>query len=103
MFKRILVGAGAAVLAFSVQADYIARQGKDYVRIMETPCDASVLQHIPEQAHPMFLGAVAEMNGKSYRACWTMFQQTGAHLFVVYEDADTGLIPLGDLKEAQGV
>lgn len=100
--KRFIL-ASAALLAFSANADYIARQGKDYVRIMETPCHESVLQHIPPEAHPLFLGAVAEMNGKSYRACWTMFQQTGAHLFLVYEDADTGLVPLADLKEAQGV
>lgn len=100
--KRALV-AGFALLAFSAQADYIARRGNDYVRIMDSPCHAAVLQHIPEQAHSQFLGAVAEIGGKSFRACWTLFQRTGAHLFMVYEDAETGLVPLGDLKEAQGV
>lgn len=91
--KRFIL-ASAALLAFSASADYIARQGKDYVRFSEGPCVLDVEQK------DVMLSAVAVIGGKEFKACWAPISLQYIH--VLYEDGDQGLVPVKDLKPAQG-
>jgi hypothetical protein len=87
----------AALAAGSAFADeLVARQGNDTVRLAETPCTSTeVLGQLPPQSRSEFMAASAQVEGKTFTACWRKAGQS-AHL--VYEDGDQGLIPLADLK-----
>lgn len=103
MFKRILVGAGAAVLALSVLSadDMVASNGRDSVRLFDRPCSSeTVLALVAPQFHSKLRDAVSTIAGQSFRACWTV-QGYMAHL--VYEDGDQGLVPLSEFKRMPGV
>jgi hypothetical protein len=90
--KRILVCAGIAMLAFSASADYIARQGNDYVRLTDKPCALNLPQK------DKMLAAFAVINGKSFNACWAPV--AGQQIGLLYEDGDQGLLPMSDLVPA---
>jgi hypothetical protein len=90
----ILCAALAASPAFA--DDLVARQGSDSVRLAEAPCTSSeILGQLPPQVHPEFKAASAQVEGKTFAACW---RKAGASAHLVYEDGDQGLIPLADLK-----
>ena len=90
----ILCAALAASSAFA--DDLVARQGNDSVRLAETPCTSNeVLGHLPPQVRTEFKSASAQVEGKTFTACW---RKAGGSAHLVYEDGDQGLIPLSDLK-----
>ena len=90
----ILCAALAASSAFA--DDLVARQGNDSVRLAETPCtNSEVLGHVPPQVRTEFRAASAQVEGKTFTACW---RKSGGSAHLVYEDGDQGLIPLSDLK-----
>jgi hypothetical protein len=95
--KPILLCAAIALSATSVFADeLVARQGADSVRLAEAPCTSEqVLGHLPSEVRSQFSAATAEVEGRTFTACWRKAGQS-AHL--VYEDGDQGLIPLSELK-----
>jgi len=98
--RQVLIALAAASLAGTAIADSIARQGSNWVRLTLRPCeDAKVAAVIQAQGkHPgQFRAAYASFDGRSYVACWTPAQGGAA---LVYQDADVGFVPIGDLKPA---
>jgi hypothetical protein len=80
-----------------VLADSEARHGNDVVRITARPCsDPNVLRHIPDSGRQLdFRAATGTFSGQTYSACWTPIP---GGVGLIYEDADQGVIPQGDLK-----
>lgn len=76
----------------------IARKGADEVRLFDSPClYAGVLQHIQPERRSAFGKATARIDGKGYFACWVRDDQ-GA-VWLVYEDADVGILPWAQFKD----
>lgn len=89
----------AAIVAFPASADYVSRQGADYIRLTEGECPASV--PMPADQRSRFLGAVAVVDGKEYRACWALRQD--GMVLVFYDDGDAGLIHSSQFKPEEGL
>lgn len=78
--------------------DLIARQGDDWVRAYEAPCNhVGTLIAIDKLAAPRegFQKAMASFGGQSFYGCWRI---VGNVMHVVYEDGDQGIIPVRELK-----
>lgn len=91
---------GALVNPQPAQADSMARQGSDWVRLTARPCTNEKVLATITAAHldpASFWAATASFGGTPYAACWTLVRG-GAGL--IYEDGDQGLIPQSDLKPA---
>ena len=86
------------LLALSAQADYIASNGADSVRIQDAPCAESILALIPPDAREQFRSAVANVGGKEYAACWAMLPD--GTVFLQYADGDAGMIPVSAFRPA---
>ena len=90
----------ALVVATPVFADRIAKQGNDWVRVVDKPCPyASVIRFIPEDERDQFKKAEGFMGGQRYFACW---RDKGNILHLYWEDGDQGIVPKGALKEEIG-
>lgn len=77
----------------------IARQGDDWVRLYDRPCESElVIGRLAPGAAETYRAAVAGFQGQTFQACWRMVGDS-AHL--VYEDGDQGLIPKGELKREE--
>jgi hypothetical protein len=96
MMKRLLLLVLAlAAVAFPALSDTQARQGDDWVRLADTPCQyAAVLRFIPQDIREDFKKATARFGGKDFFACWRPMGDV-MHLF--YEDGDQGIVPKADL------
>jgi hypothetical protein len=99
MRSILLAALLAAGPAFA--ADYVATNGKDYVRLQSGSCPEDILAMVPIDARDQFFAARANLNGKDYRACWTLVN--GAVVYLRYEDADEGEVPLIQFKPVQGI
>lgn len=100
-----LLAAIAVCVALPVQADSIARNGADWVRLTAKPCSsAEVLAHIGTSGEDPkdFRAALARINGTEYEACWRPVYDKEV-VFLRYSDGDAGLVPFGDLKPVQGI
>lgn len=88
----------AAMLPLPARADAIAQQGADWVRIMAVACTNNAVIAVIARAGEdpaQFLGAVAHIQGQDFRACW---RPNGRGVLLVYEDGDTGVVPVGALR-----
>lgn len=94
---RFALICAAALLAAPATADeLVAFNGKDSVRLTDSPCSSEkVLGLLQPGLHPILKDASAVVQGQSYKACWL---RQGAAAFLLYEDGDHGLIPLSDFK-----
>lgn len=101
----LLLGLILAVLVSCVadkaRADAEARQGNDSVRLTEAPCtNAAVLALLKPEAVEHFRAASAVFNGQHFEACWRVSEGV---VFLVYEDGDQGVIPVGALHQIKEV
>ena len=94
---RFALLCAAALVAAPVMADeLVANNGNDSVRISNGPCtNEQVLSRLNPQLRAELRDATAVVEGKMFKACWTV-NGRAAHL--LYEDGDQGLIPLSDFK-----
>jgi hypothetical protein len=98
--KRIVLCAGAALLAFSATADSaIFRAGADSVEITEEPCHAAVVALIPAEVVQHFRAANAVIGGKLIQACWAL--RADGMVVIAYSDGDTGLLPAGAFQKTR--
>jgi hypothetical protein len=93
-----------ALLPMTSQADAVARNGDDSVRLSEAACtNAAVLkllaEHEPDEVDSS-MKAETRLSGVVYQACWHPMPG-GAHL--VYEDGDQGLMPWELFEKDEGV
>jgi hypothetical protein len=100
IFMKFALLCAAALLAPPAMADeLIASNGKDSVRLSDSPCTSEqVLQQLTPALRTALRSATAVVQGQSFRACWVIHGDA-AHL--LYEDGDQGLIPLSDFKAPQ--
>ena len=91
--KRILVCAGIAMLAFSAQADLVATNGENSLRLKQEPCtNATIVPMIREEFRPQFKAGSAEIAGKRFQTCWI---DTGDGVyFVMFDDGDDASVPI---------
>lgn len=93
---KVALLCAALIAAPAFAADLVAYNGRDSVRLADSPCQSEqVLTHVLPQMHSQFRAATAVVDGRTYAACWRVMGPA-AHL--LYEDGDQGLIPLTDLK-----
>ena len=86
------------LLAAPCRADQIARQGQDWVVTTDRPCvNQAVLAIIERKGGKgaLFRAAAGHFDGRDYAACWA---RVGVSVVMVYEDGDTGLVPVHDLR-----
>lgn len=81
-------------------ADAIARQGANWVRVTALPCKNDKVVAAIQEARddPLdYRAASAHYGGEDFAACWR--PMTERRMFYLrYEDGDTGLVPLDDMK-----
>jgi hypothetical protein len=93
---RVVLLCAALATAPAFAQNLVARQGSDSVRLGDGPCTIQqVLGKLQPQQQKQYRSATAEVQGRTFAACWRMTSQ-GAHL--LYEDGDQGLVPVSDLK-----
>jgi hypothetical protein len=93
---RVVLLCAALAAAPVFAQDLVARQGTDSVRLADGPCTSQeVLGKLDPRLQKEYRAATAEVQGRTFSACWRMTSQ-GAHL--LYEDGDQGLVPASDLK-----
>jgi hypothetical protein len=91
MRKFVLIA--ALSLPLIAHADLLARAGKNELRLMEAPCkNETVRALIKEEWRDKFHAARADVNGKSYEACWIDTNQ-GVY-FVYYENEESAIYPV---------
>jgi hypothetical protein len=97
--KKLLIAAMfAASPAF---ADFVARDGKDSLRLTNVPCPETMAKHIPADLMERFRAAVAIVDGQTHLGCWTL-RADGA-VFLRYEDGDAGAVPQSLFRNEPGV
>lgn len=92
-----------SVAPLAHSADLIARQGNDWVRAYDEPCNhVETMIHIDRLGLPRdeFRKARAEFRGQAFYACW---RQQGNLLHFVYEDGDQGIVPADEMKPVQDI
>jgi hypothetical protein len=96
-FMRFALLCAAALLAAPAMADeLVASDGKDSVRLSDSPCsNEQVLSRLAPALRSLLRDASAVVEGRTFKACWVVNGQA-AHL--LYEDGDQGLVPLADFK-----
>jgi hypothetical protein len=93
------------VLCAPAQADSIARQGSDWVRVTALPCaDEAVRAQITLVGEDPadYRAANAEFAGQPYSACWRPMMQQRV-ILVRYSDGDGSLIDFGALQPLKDV
>lgn len=91
-----LVCAAALLAAPAIADELVAVNGKDSVRLTDSPCSSEqVLGLLKPQFRTILKDASAVVQGQSFKACWV---KEGDAAFLLYEDGDHGLIPLSDFK-----
>lgn len=99
--KYVLIALVLALVPLAANADFVAKQGDDRVRLSEQPCThEAVLVHIDPKMRELYFNAWAHLSGHDYLACWTI---GSGRALMVYEDGDAGIIPAEDLKRDEGV
>ena len=91
-----------ALLVFPAFAgERIARDGKDYVRIIDSPCvHAGTLAHIRPQWRAKFQKAEASISGQRWFACW--IEHDSGAIYVIFEDGDEGMMAAHAFKDDPG-
>lgn len=92
-----LVLAGA-LCGPALAEDMVAKSGSDYIRLTEAPC---LGEYVPEADRGSFRAAYAQVDGESFKACWSM--RAGGQVIIAYEDGDWGLVPSHEFKPYLGV
>jgi hypothetical protein len=95
---RSLAMAAALLAAPAFADDFVARSGKDVLRLTQQPCHEKVVQLIEQRPD---LAAFATIDGKTYLGCWAL--RADGRVLIRYEDGDAGLIPLTDFEPEKGV
>jgi hypothetical protein len=90
-----------ALVAFSADADQVARNGDDMIVLMDKQCPYAEVQIRLQQAPDgdKYQKADTRINGKRFFACWRSVIDV-VHL--VYEDGDQGLVPAAFFEEDPG-
>lgn len=98
----LFVAAAAVFFPPAASADsYMAKSGNDKIVITGEKCPASVAKHIKPEHIGQFRLAHVMLNNKLFVACWTMAEpQT---IFVMYEDGDTGQIPVAAFELVKSI
>lgn len=99
--KRIIITSILALSTLPAVADLVAKMGADSLRLMGTPCPATMSKHLPAEIIDRFGAAVAIVDGKTYAGCWAI--RGDGQVFLRYEDGDSGLMPLALFKDVPGV
>ncbi len=90
--KRLVLAA-ALLAAGSAMADLVARNGKNELRLMHSPCvHGGTLGHLKEEWRSQFRKAQASIEGKTLFACWIDTGE-GAY-FVIWEDGTSNGYPV---------
>lgn len=97
--KKFLLSATLALAScFAFATSMVAQQGNDYVIVRDVPCNPAVLAagaargiEFPAGEEPH--GGAANISGTSYQLCWTV-RSDGNGVNIMYDDGDTGVIPL---------
>jgi hypothetical protein len=98
MFKRAL-SAALLCAAFSANADLVATNGKNSLRLKQEPCtNAAILKTLRPEFHAQFKAGSAELNGKRFQACW--IDTFEGSYFVTFDDGDDVLVPITAFIEA---
>jgi hypothetical protein len=99
--KRILLSLVLA-LPFSAGADLVARNGRNELRLIESPCvHGGTLAHLKEEWRPKFKKASATIGGGHVYACWI---DTGdGTYYVLFESGESLLIPVQAMLDEPGV
>lgn len=100
--KRFLLGLLLALASLSATADAVAVSGTDSVTVRDAACPADLVALAVSRGAPPsapFRLAEAQVEGKTYKACWFPYRDQVA---VIYEDGDTGMIPLSEFKPTKG-
>lgn len=94
---RLLILAAALAAGPAMAADMEARSGSDSVRITDKPCPLvdKLAERVPQGMRGFLRLALTHWQGQDYTACWV---PSGSAVILLYEDGDTGAIPISDLK-----
>lgn len=71
----------------------VLRQGADTLTLTADSCGRKVIEMLKPEVRERFKAARAVVDGQSFEACWTLHDEVS--VFVVYDDGDTNLIPIG--------
>ncbi len=77
---------------YALAGDMVATQDGDSLRLMQQPCPPAVLRHLPEGTRGYFRKALAMVGGREYVGCFAV--RVDGLVLVVYEDGDSGLVPV---------
>lgn len=84
--------------SMSALADLQASNGADFVVLHQTPCtNPAVTSLVPVDKVSLLHGAEATVAGQKYQPCW--YQASPDLIGLLYEDGDTGLIPVSEFSE----
>jgi hypothetical protein len=90
--RSILIAAALSLAAGNAMADFIASNGSDSMRLTMRACE---LDNIAQK--DVMLAAVAVVDGKTWRACWAPVSRE--QVYILYEDGDASLLPLGAFRK----
>ena len=99
--KRFLAFLFALLALPALADDFVARNGKDTVRLTQAECPKEVMAILDPALREKVRSAMSVLNGKEYRACWTLMVPGFVNL--LYEDGDEGMVPLEDFKREAGI
>lgn len=98
MHKRILC-AGFAMLALSAQADLMATNGMDWIKLAQPVCtNPVILPMIREEHRDKFKSGSAHVVGRNHQVCWVDTME-GAYV-VFFDDGDIVALPITAFVEA---
>lgn len=75
--------------------DMVLRQGQNSLRLQQAPCALPV-----EDGKPGEKAAVATLDGRQYRGCWTA---AGGIVYLRYEDGDVGHVRVEAFTREEGI
>lgn len=85
-----------------VQADWVFRQGRDVIRLTESPCiNEQMLATYPPNFRPLFMQATIIANGKTHAPCWAPYDEST--VIVVMPDGKGFRLEIKSLKVDPGV
>lgn len=82
-------------------AERTARQGDDHLTISDRACvHGETLARIPPDERKHYGMARGRFQGQDFFGCWRPF---GNAVMIQWEDGDTGVVPLSELKPAMDI
>lgn len=99
--KKYLLGLLLALVSCLSFADYVASQGTDSITLREgVACTGDIAKNINPEMLKRFGAGSAQIEGKKYALCWAQVEDK---VFVIYEDGDSGFLPVGIFRKLKDV